>query len=678
MQNPSVSQILDRINQDSQSSTTKKSTRTIKAKKTVKSAPIAINLNFPDQQKEENFDDQWKIILECTKQTFENVRASNYESAYLLIEKLSKNQAQTQNLAKEFTNTIKSYAIDVVKQIKALNNYQDLLNLFTKIQQTIEKLETLFAPFEKTYLYPVTIKQSVKDIFISQINGDSDFQSLVVKFLAEAFRDSRIKNTTDKIDEQVFQLIANCSQFFEVESALLDPLLDDAMNYYQNLKHPSDSPDKLIDWFETQINTEIAITKFFKPATSLEIVDTSRQTLYGLKFYTDMQPIIDFLVQSQTFNSIIKLSNLCDYNAEMQELFLDEFKFYAKSRVEKAKQSTNMNTVKALLKDLLCFRELKTQLNLDSMTETFKCFGTEMRAKYKRLEIMFAEFINAEIQNSEFSKNLSDFIFFFRQLSSIDDFIVENASYLVNRLLKEDYSFIENEELFTQAIEEIVGNDGVKKTYQMISDVKESREKAYNLSLPGKIIVIKYDSWPQYPSVFHFVPGDIANCRSEFQSQFNEPNKKISWISELETVEFKYGNAIFSGSLVHLQALIAIKNNMEIPKEIRSQLLSLKIIDQDNKIATEGNFVLPLPSFRIPNYENDDNNLEAEQQRKDRIIAKIVYIIKRAKSLPKDLFVKKLKSEIDFISDDEVEASLNNAIKREYIKIDEDDIVNYI
>ncbi|EAX89934.1 hypothetical protein TVAG_435010 [Trichomonas vaginalis G3] len=682
MQNPSVSQILDRLNQDSQTSTTKKSTKTIKIKKPVKKNITSPSINrtssVSEQQTEENFDIQWESILECVKQTFSSVKSANYETTYQLIEKLCKNQVTLQKLADKYTNTIDEYSNNSIKSILQLQNYESFENFYIELQQNIEKLETLFSTFEKSYLYPVTISKSIQNQFIKYISQNSAQQDFIITFLADGFKQNRLKYVNGSTDIKHFQIIANCSHFFEVESDLQAVIIEDATQYYQTLEVPQLDNENLINWFEKQINYEIDMYQYFKTTIGIEIIDTSRQTLYGMKFYMYLQNIISDLVFSKKYDSIVKVSKLCDYSPEMKELFTDEFKKFAKNCVSQVKKGTNVAIISDIFGKLLVFRDLKEGIENETINDAFKAFCTEMRSKYRKLQLMYAEFINQKIQEDDFPQHLSDYILFFRQLSSIDEFVLENRSYLVNRLLSPNYSHISNEEIFGKAIEEIIGSDGIKSTFQMISDVKYSRSMDIKLSIPGFVTLIKYDTWPEYQEIFPEVPRQIEVLRKEFENQFHEENKKISWVSPLETVDFEYGNAKISGSLTHLCALMKIsEGNDKIPKDIKEQLVAAKILDENNMISTEGNFILPLPKYRIPDFHKEENSYEAQQNRKDRIIARIVLIAKKTKEVPKHDLEEQLKQFISELTEEEIINSINNAVKREYISFD-NDIIRFL
>jgi predicted house-cleaning noncanonical NTP pyrophosphatase (MazG superfamily) len=688
-----VNQILDRINQTTHSSVSKK-TSPVKSRKVarVKSKPITLNLLNtiqPTTVKEEDFDDIWLRVEKCVTPILENQKSSIFESAFQDIQKICARSDILPLLNAKYVETIKKFTKDNVNKIVEISNENDLICIYQQIQNIIQILASLFAPFERAFLFPAsTVSSSVQQTFVEEFSAREEDKPKVIMCLSNGFKHQRELLFIEKAQNaKIFEELTACAKFFGFEDAMLDPLLRDSSEFFgsleSKLKPDTEHKEILIKWLQQQIDTEQTVVKHLKQFNISQLIDNARKYLYGIKFSEDLMPIVSYLFTTRNFMSFIELTNLCQYSESLL-MFLDEkIREYAEDKASEAFALDDDSCIEFLFNESKVFRDCRSQTKLQSMHNAIKGFSKIMNSADLKCEFLFAKYVDKSIRNTDFL-DIDDFVDFFREIGRIDEFVEHNRQFLVNRLLELGSHTFSKEISFITKIEELVGpTDGIVKSTTMITDAEESELMNYKPDIPGRVILIKYETWPSFPEISIKIPDVIQQERTKFEDFFMKETerKRIKWVDYLEDVEFT-SNFGVSGkcSLIHFCCLNEMVKGEapNVKPEIIKALLESGLVDGDGNVTRkEGNYIVNKLPLRIPETRQEEAEHEAMRIRKQKLLATTVRVLKKLRNARRDYVFAEIKEEIPDVTDEELCNVINEAADKEYIKVDNDDISYY-
>ena len=690
-----VNQILDRINQTTVSSSVSKKISPAKSRKVLRTKSKQITLNVanastPVTHKEDNFDEIWDRVEKCVKPILENQKSSLFETSFQDIQRICTKPDLLQQLNIKYTETIKNFTKSFVDKIVEISNENLLIESYKQIQSIIQILASLFSPFERAFLFPEsTIFSTIQQSFISEFSTRKDDIPKVISCLACGFRNNReILFFGEKMKNfEIFEDLSNCAKFFNFEDLMLENLLNDSSIFFDNLETRA-SPDKehkeqYLEWLKQQINNEQNVVKNLKQINSSRLIDNARKHLYGIKFSEDVMPVICYLFETEKFSSFVDLTNLCEYSESLLLFVNDQIKEYAQRKAKEAFSLDDDNCIRFLFKESKVFRKAREETKLPSMQGAIKGFSAVMNSAALKSEFLFAKFVDNSIRKEDFT-DVDDYVDFFRELGRIDEFVEHNRQFLVNRLLDLGSQTFAKELTFVSKIQELVGpTDGVVNSTKMIEDAETSESLGYKPGIPGRIMLITYDAWPEYPDINIKIPDAIQEERTKFEEFFlrETKGKRIKWIDYLEDIEFTSECGVCGKcSLIHFCCLNEMLRGEtpNVKPEIIDALKKSRLVDDNGNVTREkGEYVVDKLPLRIPETRQEEAEYEARRIRKQKILATTVRVVKKLESATKVNVFAEIRKEVPDATDEELDQTINEAAEKQYIEVGEDGNISY-
>ena len=710
-QSDAVNNILERITQENAQVTTKKKVFGIKSRRTPKNQKpqiIKVNDSNSNSKSSESTDDffseQWKTIDLCVDCIFEQGSNGKFEPALQAVERLCEQKNKMfEKINEKFAGKVETLANLVCDKIKNCEpNIKALNNVWNFVQRVNTLLGSIFSTFEKSFLAPKTIEMLVWDRIKTILQNKQTEVNFICVTTVNEIKNQREIFTTENFGEikisYDLQNTSNMISILGIENCFLDVLKEETIKFYSNFKISQNSSSHFIKNVCKIIEFEEKLMSIFPSEIQKASLHLTRENLYILKFVNNLKQdelseiasqangnlqinpdiykkicydgapndllsvFIKDLFDRQDSESLNNLYSLV--NNSSSEDFFNKFEVTIsldiKKRCEKALKLKSTEAISGLLIIHKNVADCKSKIDHKIGNNILRKFKQMINNRPFRIAFLLAKFCNQKILNSptEFEKTMNDIINLFRELESMDAFIIHHQQFLSIRLLFETKNYSSNrnniEMMFLNQMESVCGEDEILPMKKMIEETGTWNEinKEFSKFEPprpltnvAKIPIFSFTASffgffketlsftePKYPVTFTTIdsnywpnysfknlhlrtPSTVLDACSLFAKFYTGKNsrKKLQFLPILDTLEFQIIHNNKTLFVIHGCSMYFLV----IESLINGNVLSETGIDEENLkkiLATLVNFKIVIKNEELHeysiniNYESDPNN----------------------------------------------------------------------
>lgn len=706
-QSSQVSQILDRITQESSEVIQTRKTPT-RAKRSQKSArPQRVQLSIPQTPREPTeptFEKQWEIVDSCLNSVFTSSGAGQFEPAFHAIEKMCKQPENIEPIHKNLQSRLSSFATEILSRMLPPVNLESIAITAKHCERAGILLSSLFADFER--VHPPSVDKMLISIIKDSITQNPNAISGICMAVNISLNEQRsFLMSREKELATVSPPLVQVSEFIEkvgIGEHVLTSCAKESAEFYRNLTVDAESPERFLLNVKAVLEKEQTIISPLNSSIQAAMMRETRTHSYVRKLRSDIDEYVTTLVDNRNL-TCLKLMATLVFTAKEKELEDGMTKAWIKdtdTRVNAALELKSLKMIDRLFELHASMLECKSFFDLEHQKQILRGFRTSVNTKANRVAFMLARFVHQKIMASsnDFTRFIDTVTLLFRELESMDLFLEHHRQFLALRLLGYVKDPPKVETVFIRKLALICGDEGVKNMKGMMSDILTSfqitREFDAQSKMPMRFTVIESQVWPNYPNVNLVIPSEVLDAAARFTAFYKtrNPSRKLTWNHALDEVSFRLNGCLFTGSVMYYLLMDSIVEGKEFEQSGLSEkevdaLVSVLVksgvvvIEDGQKKIREGKWPsrikLPVPLAISPRQMTDQTIEEVEWSRKIKIEAAIVLVMKRLKVAAEDKIHSECLRIINFnMNRRDFDGALASCLEKAYlVKNDEGDFL---
>lgn len=657
-----VKGILERIADETNSSATKVSIMPKKnnkknVKKIINNQSVNQNQDSPQDTNFDVYEDDVKIIDDYINSIITGDSTRSIEITLQASERILKNEKRLHEFKSYFDKSLDKLVTCFLLKIKEDSSLQECVDVYSHcVGEVTGKLRSTLGAFQKTYVLPLTIEESIKQKVRANVKND-DILPKFSKVISDSLVAVHRELILSRFDDITFYKIKDIMENLEIVDSVFNMCIEHYCDIYKEIDKPDVCDIAFIDFCGKVIDKESVILSHLSQQYSSELSNFVSDEVFGKSFLTILndtndRTLLDNIFEEATGESMYKLLILCKYDTKLYDLLIKKLQTYHAENVTGKDFHFIYNYFIKLHRHLIYSIEHEVK-EVNSIEKAF--FAFICKNSYK-LASDFVDFIHEKLTSGQ-KFDFMNIFRFIKRIECFDAFISCYQCKLAQRILSAKELNLDTELCIVSFIDEHSGCTLLKQMFDdyFKSKVFSSQFDTSDLNIETNVLIIDNSSWPTYQYVNVVLPDQFQDLINKFRKYHQLKYKtKLTFYHLNDRVSYKVGETNIESTSAELSVLYCILHKLPIDDSLNrykdmiiSKWKEFGVLDKDCKfIDSKRDIKMPFP-LTNESVSKEDEYEANEMIRKTNMIQSFAFdIIKKRQKISLTDLIQELNDRV--------------------------------